>query len=130
MNKYISPEYGEKLLSNLFKDIEVRDYSKIKNCEHKYPDWGITVMAYSDYKDVYARIHYLPSNEIVFNIEVDQETCMNSRWKNDDVNDSVYEYFLFIMNKILKDIEETSQHIDKFKSKYWIERQKKIDTII
>lgn len=139
MNKYISPEYGKEILSTIFKtEVEIRDHSKIEHCKDKYPVWGIMVMGYSDpHKDMYARIKYLPSNEIIFNIEMDQNTYMESKWKNEDVDDSTYDYFVYIIKKIMFDLEEyrkrkgdTYSDIRKFESKYWIERQKKINDII
>lgn len=139
MNKWISPEYGKEVLSSIFKNgIEIRDYSKIEHCKDKYNEWGIMVLAYSDpHEDLYARISYLPSNEIVFNIEMNQITWMQSKWKNEDVDDSVYDYFVYIIGKIIFDFEEyqkrngeTLSNIRKFESKYWLERQKKINELI
>jgi hypothetical protein len=139
MSKYTSPEYGKEILSTVFTtEIVIRDYSKIEHCKDKYPMWGITVMGYSGtHKDLYARIHYLPSNEVVFNIEMDQNTWMESKWKNEDVDDSTYDYFGYIVKKVMLDFEvyqkrkkETYSDIKKFDSKYWLERQNKINSLI
>jgi hypothetical protein len=128
----LSPEYGKSRLDPFFKgEILIRDYSKIKGCEDKYPIWGVCVLAYSaNHNDMNVRIHYLPSNQINFEIEVNQQTVLNSTWKNDDVTDSTYDYFVQIFSKMMKDMEETRYHLSKFASKGWIKLEKKLNEII
>lgn len=116
-----SPKYGRSALKKIFSNkIEIRDYSKIESCKDKYPYWGICVLAYSTSYDIAAKIHYLPSNKIWFQIEMEDKEILSSYWESKDVNDSVYEYYLFIINKIKKDKDETREHSNKFDSKSWI----------
>lgn len=127
----LSPEYGKSRIESYFKeDVIIRDYSKIKGCEDKYPTWGICVLAYSgSHNDMNVRIHYLPSR-INFEIEVNQVTILSSTWNNDDVIESTYDYFVYIFSKIMKDLEETKYEISKFSNKGWVKLEKKLNEII
>ena len=128
---YTSPEYGKSLLSKLFEGVIVRDYSKIEHCKEKYPIWGICVLGYSSWhNDLNARIHYLPSNKINFEIEISDSRILSSTWKNEEVDDSVYEYFIFIIEGIMNNLKGLRLDILKFQSKDWIERQQKLTAIL
>lgn len=127
----LSPEYGKSRIESYFKDIIVRDYSKIKGCEGKYPKWGICVLGYSQiHSDMNVRIHYLPSNKIRFEIEVNQITILSSTWDNNQITESTYDYFVYIFTKIMKDISDTLSEITKFQQKGWIELEQKLNKVL
>lgn len=128
----LSPEYGKSRIESYFKeDVIIRNYSKIKGCEHKYPTWGICVLAYSgSHNDMNVRIHYLPSNKINFEIEVNQVTILSSTWDNNEITESAYDYFVYIFTKIMKDISDTRNEIIKFQQKGWVELEQKLDKIL
>ena len=128
----LSPEYGKSRIESYFKeDVIIRDYSKIKGCEDKYPTWGICVLAYSgSHNDMNVRIHYLPSNKINFEIEVNQVTILSSTWDNNEITESAYDYFVYIFTKIMKDISDTRNEIIKFQQKGWVELEQKLDKIL
>lgn len=128
---YLSPEYGQMVLSKFPLDPIIRDHSKIEHCKGMWETHGIMVLGYSsDHRDMNVRIMYLPSNRVAFEIEMFEGTIIHSVWKDEEVDETTYEYFSFIVEKIFRDIDETKEHLAKFKSKYWVERNKKLSQII
>lgn len=137
---YKSPEFGASVLKRLFTDkqVEIRDYSKITHCLDNYKSWGITVLAYDGTNGL--SIRYIPSNEIgephvtkkiEFVLNDEYDSCLiSSCWDVDDVDDSVYDYFVFIIDKMRKDRSELRQHMSKFSSKSWIKRHKQLREIV
>lgn len=127
----LDPKYIRNLLNSRypFKAI-IRDYSKIEGLEDKYPIWGISVLGFYDKMDIAAKICVLPSNQISFYIEVEQHTLLNCTYNNDDVDESVYEYYMFIIDKIISSKTEISDHMSKFSSKYWIKRNKLLSNFV
>jgi len=137
-----SPEYGYDILSKVFstKQIEIRDYSKLSRAEEedcfdrskKMKDRGIIVLAYSTKYDISANIQYPPNNgQIHFKVDLNQRTLVNSYWKSEDINDSVYDYFLFLIKKIKQDLMSTSDHLNRFNyDRSWISLDKKLSILI
>ena len=118
-----TPQYAKEVLKRFFKEkISIRDYSKI--CDGKYPERGISVLAYDD--PYGAWINFLPNNKVEFLIELNSESILHSYWKIEDVDESVYEYFIFILNMRRNFSKEFGSHLQKFNSQDWIERHKKL----
>ena len=119
-----TPEYAKQVLMGFFKEdeVEIRDYNKV--CDGKYKERGISVLAYSDPWGAW--INFKPNNTIEFIIELDSNGILQSNWKIDDVDDSVYEYYMFIINMRRNFAKEFGSHISKFSSQDWIERHKKL----
>lgn len=146
-----SPKYGHSIMRKFFgKKASLSDYSQLNNCLYMYPSNGIVSLGYEDKYQLSAWISYLPhpsltnqyqkmtipieinhlTDRISFRIEVDQRELLHSIWKVDDVDESTYDYFLEILNKISRDIKETSNHIISFNTKGWIKRNKQLSLII
>ncbi len=136
-----SPEYGYSVLSKVFSsgEIEIRDHNKLKSADEedcfdrsrKMRDRGILVLAYLDKYSLAANIQYFPDGKIYFKIDHDQRLLVDSYFKPGNVNDSVYDYFLFILNKIMADVISTTDHCHRFNyDKSWIELDKKLSKII
>jgi hypothetical protein len=127
----LDPKYIKSFLNSKypFKAV-IRDYSKIKGLEDKYPIWGICVLGFYYEKDISVRISVLPSNQINFYIEVEQNTLLDCTYSNDDIDESVYEYYMFIIDKIISTKAEISDHMRKFSSKYWVKRNKLLSNFV
>lgn len=131
MENLLSPEYGKQALSKIFKDVIIRDYSKIDHCKDKYPIWGVTVLAYSErHRDLNARIQYLPSNKITFEIEMYEGTRLKLQVKHEEMDVSIYDYFIFTLNKMMNDIDDINKHLSKLQSLDWLKLQLKLSKII
>ena len=144
-----TPEYGYNYIKSFCDDIEIRDYSKTTCCLNKYPTSGIMVLGYdTDYNISYS-IKYLPpritsdltneqisvvnhvTDRLTFSIEIEgHELILRSTWDVSEVDESTYEYYLFLLNKVRNDIKETRSHARTFGSKSWIKRNKQLNAII
>lgn len=148
---FTSSKYGHSIMRKIFgKNVSLRDYSQISHCLHLYPEYGIMSLGYMDKYDLSVHIAYLPhpsltpqyqnitipieinhiTDRIDFRIEVDEKEILHSIWKVEDVDESTYDYFLEIINKIITDIEETRNHVRIFSSKKWIKRNRQLTSVI
>lgn len=124
--EFYTPEYARDLLKPTFKDISINNYYKL--CKGDYAkDRGVSVLAYRDPHNV--SISFLEGG-VKFFFEAEERTIVRSFWKYEDVNESTYEYFLFIIRKHIKDRNDTKQYASDFDSKHWINRDKKLSDIL
>jgi hypothetical protein len=124
----IDPKYIKDILDIKFPEFkaEIRDYSKIKGLEYRYESWGICVLGFYSEFNIAINIEYLPSNKVNFKIEVEQNTIMYSTWDNNDIDESVYEFYIYIIEKIISNRRELDENIRRFGSKHWINRNKQL----
>lgn len=139
--KINTPEYAKNFLCKFFKknQIAIRDYSKVLNGEH----WerGISVLAYDVEHSIGAWIDFTAplgvvlsdislANKIRFKIEENEKIILDTTWNIQDVDESVYEYFIFILTEKLRILREFYSHINKFKSKDWVKRNQQLSKLI
>ena len=112
----MTPEYAKEILLTFFREeeIEIRDYSKVKGFEYMSPLCGISVLAYRYPYSVI--IQYLTS-DVRFKIEVNDNLYLDNTWKKDETNKDVYDFFLFILNKIHISRSEIALSISQFYNK-------------
>lgn len=122
-----TPEYGYKVLSKFDKVLK-RDYNKILNGQYA-KERGVSLLIYVDIHNLNIWIDYL-ENKIHFQIELEQNTILSSWWNINDVNESVMDYFEFIVSDIITDLDKRSKNLYSFDiERKWISIDKKIDKI-
>ena len=107
------------------KNVCINDYYKL--FDGKFADErGFSVLAYDDPYNV--KISYLKST-IVFTLEVEDRDILFSTWDISEVDESTYEYFMYIINRIKEQRKEVSDHVKSFRSKDWIKRNKQLSQL-
>lgn len=120
-------EYGSNVLSK-FGEILKKDYNKILNGQFA-KERGVKLLLYVMRHNLNICIYYL-DDRIKFEIDLEQKTILSTYWNIDDVSESVMEYFEFIINDIISDLDKRSRNLDSFSNeRRWVMIDKKIDNL-
>ena len=113
----LDPLYFKSELKSIFKKVELRDYYKLRESNHKLPNYGIVLLVYEE--PISLTVSYLVNEEIIkFHLEVFGHDLINTSYKYSEVSEINFDFFKIITSDYYKNTRDIGVRIEQFNRKF------------